>query len=423
MTSHLKKSRDIIHNAICENHDGILTWFREKTKVLDYPIYSSYDIRDADYKISNVDANIYPAGFNNICPTDKESAPDLFQKYIHVHYGKHVKNILLITEEHTQNPFYLENVSTIQQLLGSAGFRVELAFPKDLSEPLSLQSSTGKILTFQNGFEQSAFFKNFNPDLVISNNDFSLPLSQWADQNTKPTNPPRELGWYQRKKSNYFKHYNHLVNQFSEVAKIDPFLLRVETEEFLHFDINSEGSRNELADRVQSFLNQLEVSYKQRGINQKPFCFVKNNAGTYGLAVVKVSSAEEIKDWTYKARKKMKAAKGGRDVEEVIIQEGIPSVVTADTASAEPVIYMIGCELAGGFLRTHSEKSATESLNSPGAVYKKLCVSDLYDDRFNCPKENVYGWTAKLGLLAIGLEAKELGVSYKSYIKAPCGSI
>ena len=95
----------------------------------------------------------------------------------------------------------------------------------------------------------------------------------------------------------------------------------------------------------------------------------------------------------------------------------------ADSASAEPVIYMVGCELAGGFLRAHSEKSSTESLNSPGAVYKKLCVSDLYDDRMNCPKENVYGWTAKLGLLAIGLEAQEMGIKYKSYIKAPCGSI
>jgi glutamate--cysteine ligase len=41
----------------------------------------------------------------------------------------------------------------------------------------------------------------------------------------------------------------------------------------------------------------------------------------------------------------------------------------------------------------------------------------------NCPNENVYGWTAKLGLLAIGLEAKEMNINYKSYIKASCGSI
>jgi glutamate--cysteine ligase len=416
-------SRDIIHDAACKNHDKIQAWFQEKTKQLEYPIYSSYDIRDASYKISNVDANIYPAGFNNICPTDKEVAPDIFKKYIEVHYGTGIKKILLITEEHTKNPYYMENVATIQDLLQQGGFKVELAFPKDLPEPISLQSSTGKNLTFQSGYENSEFFKTYNPDLVISNNDFSLSLAEWSDQNSRPTNPPRELGWYQRQKSRYFKHYNDLVNQFADVAGIDPFLLRVETEEFLHFNINDEASRNELADRVQKFLDKLTVSYKERGIDQKPFCFVKNNAGTYGLAVIKVSSAEEIKEWTYNSRKKMKAAKGGRDVEEVIIQEGIPSIVTSDSASAEPVIYMIGCELAGGFLRTHMEKSSTESLNSPGAVYKKLCVADLADDRSNCPKENVYGWTAKLGLLAIGLEAQEMKVKYKDYIKAGCGSI
>ena len=152
-------------------------------------------------------------------------------------------------------------------------------------------------------------------------------------------------------------------------------------------------------------------------------CFVKNNSGTYGLGVIRVSSAQEIKDWTYNARKKMKAAKGGKDIEQVIIQEGIPSIVTSGASAAEPVIYMIGCELAGGFLRTHAEKNSTESLNSPGAIYRKLCVTDLYDDRKKCPRENVYGWSAKLGLLAIGLEAQEMKIKLDRYKNAACGSI
>jgi hypothetical protein len=31
------------------------------------------------------------------------------------------------------------------------------------------------------------------------------------------------------------------------------------------------------------------------------------------------------------------------------------------------------------------------------------------------PLENVYGWSAKLGLLAMGREAKEMGVVYRGY--------
>lgn len=423
MTNFTGVAQSHIHGQICKNIDNVFTWFKKQTSALEYPIYSSYDIRDAGYKITNVDANIYPAGFNNICPTDKETAVDLFQKYIHVHYGKDVKNILLVTEEHTTNPYYLENVATISELLAAAGFFVQVAFPKMLETPLELTSVTGKKVVAYSGYTSSPSFQQFNPDIVISNNDFSLALAEWGDQLQLPLNPPRELGWYQRKKSQYFLNYNSLVNTFSDIIGIDPFLMRVETELFENFDINSDESRDALAAHVDNFLAKLQKKYDEQKTNQKPFCFVKNNAGTYGLGVIKVSSGQEVKEWTYKSRKKMKAAKGGRDVEEVIIQEGIPSVVTADQASAEPVIYMIGCELAGGFLRTHSEKSSTESLNSPGAVYKKLCVTDLLDNRQGCPKENVYGWSAKLGLLAIGLEAQQMKVQFKGYKKAECGSI
>ena len=77
-------ARQKIHEAICNHYDEVHKWFKSKAALLDYPIYSSYDIRDAGYKISNVDANIYPAGFNNICPTDKETAAGLFRKYIEI---------------------------------------------------------------------------------------------------------------------------------------------------------------------------------------------------------------------------------------------------------------------------------------------------------------------------------------------------
>ena len=92
----------------------------------------------------------------------------------------------------------------------------------------------------------------------------------------------------------------------------------------------------------------------------------------------------------------------------MIIQEGIPSVLKKDEATAEPVLYMIGDELAGGFLRTHEKKNSYQSLNSPGAVYKRLCLSDLKVRAEGCVPENVYGWLAKIGLLAITQEASLL---------------
>lgn len=409
-----------LHAQTLKRMDHICAWFDKKTQDLCYPIYSSYDIRDSGYKIVNVDANIYPAGFNNICPTDKETSPGLFTNFIESHYGKAVRKILLVTEEHTQNPYYWENVWTIQNLLEVGGFTVQLAFAKSFEGPIKMHSASGHELIVHSGGENSPIWQEFKPDLVVSNNDFSEAREEWGLTMTLPMNPPREMGWYQRKKGRYFRNYNQLVNEFSEIAEIDPFLLRVETEEFLAFDINETASRNELADRVDDMISNLRARYRDRGIEQAPFVFVKNNAGTYGLAVTKVTSGNDVREWNYKSRKKMKAAKGGREVEEVIIQEGVPSIVQADGATAEPVIYMVGCQLAGGFLRTHSEKSATESLNSPGAVYKRLCIADLQIRPEGCVLENVYGWSAKLGLLAIGLEAGQMGVEFRGFQKKSC---
>lgn len=409
-------AKTILHKQTLANMDAICAWFSAKTANLSYPIYSSYDVRDSGYKISNVDANIFPAGFNNICPTDKETSIGLMHDYITKHYGADIKNILLVTEEHTNNAFYWENVYTIKSLIEASNRIVKVAIPRELPESLHLTSSAGHPVEVHSALSNGPLLQTFKPDLIISNNDFSEAYEEWAKTVVDyPMNPPRELGWYQRKKSTYFKYYNQLVNEFAQITQIDPFLLRVETELFSDFDIADENSRNALAEKVDAMLARLKSEYQKRGIQQEPFVFVKNNAGTYGLAVIRVGSGAEVKEWSYKSRKKMKAAKGGRDVEEVIIQEGIPSIVQSDGASAEPVIYMIGKELAGGFLRTHAEKSSTDSLNSPGAVYMRLCVSDLAINTPGCPQENVYGWTAKLGLLAIAHEAQEMGAVFKGY--------
>lgn len=413
-----------IHKGICVQTDKLTEWYCDKVSKLDYPIYSSYDIRDAGFKVSNVDANIYPAGFSNICPTDKENAVSLMNDYLSRHYENNSRKIMLLTEEHTKNPYYWDNIITIKSLIEATGREVLVAFPSRLEAPLDLVSATGQTVHVVSGFPDSPEVEAFKPDLIVSNNDFSEARVEWGEAWHKfpqvAINPPRELGWYQRQKSRYFKFYNQLVEEFSALTGADPFLMNVQTEFFQEFDLSSDESRNLLAEKADQMIARLREDYKKRNIQSEPFLFVKNNSGTYGLAVVRVGSGQEVKEWSYKSRKKMKAAKGGREVEEVIIQEGIPSRVQADGATAEPVIYMIGSELAGGFLRTHSEKGATESLNSPGAVYKKLCVSDLQVSIEGNPLENVYGWSARLGMLAIAMEAKEMSVNFNGYAQKSC---
>ncbi len=409
-----------IHQSTCRTSQKLRDWFGDVTAQLNVPVYSSYDIRDSGYKVSNVDANIFPAGFNNICHQDREAAVEIMSSYLKSHYASGAEKILLITEEHTQNTYYWDNVAALNELILQGGRQCLIAMPLRM-KPMEIKSASGKLIRVVSGFDDSPEVKEFQPSLIISNNDFSEAHDEWSKQVNYPQNPPRELGWYQRKKSNYFRHYNQLVADFSSIIEMDPFYLNVKTELFPAFDPDDVDSLQALAVSVDSMIGKLREEYSKRKIETEPFVFVKNNAGTYGLGVVRVSSGEDVLSWNSKSRKKMKAAKGGREISEVIIQEGIPSRVQSDGAVAEPVIYMIGCELAGGFLRTHTEKSATESLNSPGAVYRRLCVSDLNVSLTGNPLENVYGWSARLGLAAIGPEAKDLDAKFVDYLPTKCG--
>lgn len=416
--------KDLLHQNYCSRLPRLREWYKATTEKLSFPVYSSYDIRDSGYKVSNVDANIYPAGFNNICHQDMDAAVEIMDHYLKSHYGAEVQRVLLVTEEHTQNPYYWDNVAAIRDLIERSGRKIFVGMPSAI-QPMDLKSASGKTVHVEAGRPQNQALMNFKPQVIISNNDFSNPHKDWAEawqSLALPINPPRELGWYQRKKSTYFKHYNQLVLEFSNILDLDPFALNVMTDLHSSFDLDDEKSMAELAAKVDAMISKTAAEYKKRDIDAKPVVFVKSNAGTYGMGVVRVESGAELLNWNSKARKKMKASKGGNQVTEVIVQEGIPSRVESDGAVAEPVIYMIGCELAGGFLRTHSDKSATDSLNAPGAVYKRLCVSDLNVGLDNSPLENVYGWSAKLGLIAIGLEAQEMGIPFVNYVKTSCSS-
>lgn len=410
--------KDKIHKAISAKQKEIKEWFSsQRGSDIHLPFYSSFDIRDSGFKVVPVDANLFPAGFNNICQTDKDSAVDLVKSYFTDHYPAEFQKVLLLSEEHTKNPYYWDNIYTLLSLLEQAGKDVRIAIPRELPEPLHLTSASGfEVTVFGAKREGNGLnVEGFHPDVIICNNDFSEKYEVWSEGLQTPMNPPSEMGWYQRRKSDFFTSYNELAEEFARIIDIDPWWVQVETLLFKELNINDEQSREQLALKVEDSLTGLREQYKTHGVTEDPFVFVKNNSGTYGLGVTKVASADEIRNWSYKARKKMKAAKGGGGFSEVIVQEGVPTTVQSEGSTAEPSIYMIGCQLAGGFLRTHHQKGPADSLNSPGAVFKRLCVSDLNINVEGHPMENVYGWIGKLGFLAIAKEAKAHGVRLKEY--------
>jgi glutamate--cysteine ligase len=226
------------------------------------------------------------------------------------------------------------------------------------------------------------------------------------------------LGWHSRKKSDHFKYYNQLAGEFAALVGIDPWSIQIDTDEVEPVNFNENVGIEEVATKVEQALERIKKSYEAHQIQRKPFVFIKNNAGTYGMGIMVAHSGDEVRQMNRRTKNKMSVGKNRRPIQSVAIQEGVPTTTLVDRLIAEPVIYLFGSELIGGFLRTHSEKGDEENLNAPGMVFRKLCMSDLRNLSVEAIEgepaseqpqdlpvlELIYGSVAKLSALATGME-------------------
>ena len=118
---------------------------------------------------------------------------------------------------------------------------------------------------------------------------------------------------------------------------------------------------------VEALLAKIRRKYKEYGINEKPFVVVKADNGTYGMGIMTVRDPKDLDELNRRTRNKMSVIKDGQEVNEVIIQEGVPTYERINDAVAEPVVYMIDRYVVGGFYRVHAERGIDENLNAPGA--------------------------------------------------------
>ena len=59
--------------------DEITAWMKQKRSEVPIPVYGSVDVRDAGWKIGVVDANHFPAGFNNVSKENLAELSTLFK--------------------------------------------------------------------------------------------------------------------------------------------------------------------------------------------------------------------------------------------------------------------------------------------------------------------------------------------------------
>lgn len=421
------RKKEALAKKILAHHEEIESWYSSIAKNSPPPLYCSVDLRDSGHKIVPVDSNLFAAGFNNICPEDLRTAPtvvkDQVARLVKTKSGK-TQKIVIIPESHTSNLFYLENLQYLLQIFEQGGFEVKLGWwgplpPTNQGTYLELESQNGKKiryypLTIEQGvLSLKTETEVFTPDWVLLNNDFSSGYPTQLDSLiNQPVVPSHKLGWHSRKKTEHFKHYNRLAREFAKIIGEDAWTFEIETQEVSPVDFSQGTGIEETARAVDQILAHTQVQYNRMEIQQAPFVFVKNNSGTYGMGIMVVHSGEELKKLNRREKNKMSVGKNKLAIESVCVQEGIPTATLVDRLPAEPVIYLMGCELLGGFFRTNTERGAEDNLNSSGMVFRKLCMTDLREWENHSEEipvfEAVYGSVARLSALAAGLELSQI---------------
>ena len=394
---------------------AIERWFRMEWQEHTPPFYCSVDLRNAGFKLAPVDTNLFPGGFNNLSPEMLPLAVQAAMAAIEK-YCPDAKNLLLIPETHTLNSFYLQNIARLVQVFRQTGLNVRLGTLEDIKKPKEIALPDGSTITLEplerskNG--RRLGLKNFDPCTVLLNNDLSIGIPSILEGlNEQNVLPPLHAGWALRRKSNHFAAYDEVVKKFAKLVDIDPWMLNPLYAKCDGIDLQEEAGLDARADTVSRLLAKIRKKYKQYGIKETPFVIVKANAGTYGMGIMTIKDASQIKD----LRSKMGACKGGLETSEIIIQEGVHSFERINEAVAEPVVYMIDRYVIGGFYRVHADRDINENLNAPGAHFVPLAFAQQHalpdlqakpgtaaPNRFY-----MYGVVARLALLAASLEMEK----------------
>ena len=420
---------------ILSNQTKIEAWFRSKWKEHKPPFYGSVDIRNAGYKMASIDMNLFPGGFNNLNPNfiqlASHAALDAVERAC-----PQAKSVLIVPENHTRNTFYLQNVYALSNILRNAGFEVRLgSINPEITEPVELQTALGDTVTLeplQRTRGRVHLADGFSPCLILLNNDLSAGVPDILKDINQTVLPPLHGGWTTRRKTAHFSAYNDVAAEFAALVGMDEWQINPYFEQISGLNFQEREGEDALADAVERMLAKIQAKYDEKGITDQPFVIVKADAGTYGMGVMSVKSADEVRGLNRKNRNKMAKIKEGLEVSEVIVQEGIYTYETLHGAVSEPVVYMMDRFVVGGFFRVHEGRGADENLNATGMSFVPLnhaipvaesnrndeCGRRVFeqwqelgvpqtkadDPDCGCNRLYVYGVMARLSLLAAAVE-------------------
>jgi glutamate--cysteine ligase len=404
-----------LEQRVLDSMPAIERWFRLEWMEHTPPFYSSVDIRNAGFKLAPVDTNLYPGGWNNLTPEMLPLAVQAAMAAIEK-ICPEAKNLLVIPENHTRNTFYLANLAQLQRIFHMAGLNVRIgSISPEIKKNTTIELPGGEAVTLEPVIRSKTRLglKDFDPCTILLNNDLSAGIPGiLEDIHEQYLLPPLHAGWSVRRKSHHFQSYEEVSKRFGKLLGVDPWLIHPMFNRCGEVNFTEGSGMDCLTSNVDALLAKIRRKYKEYGIKEKPFVVVKADNGTYGMGIMTVRDVKELDDINRRTRNKMSVIKDGREVSEVIIQEGVLTNERMNDAVAEPVVYMMDRYVVGGFYRIHAERGVDENLNAPGASFVPLAFEQSTHlpqpgakPGANAPNRfYMYGVIGRLAMLAASYE-------------------
>lgn len=400
-----------LSEKIDANKTFINEWFDKKFQEYNPLFYNSVDLRHNGVKIAPVDTNCFPAGFNNLAEISRKKAAQITDDFFKKNFSD-AQKILIIPENHTRNLRYLENLFVLNEIIATKREVRIGSLLTDIIDKIELETeNNNKIFLHKIVNENNKIItqEGFTPDIIILNNDLTDGIPQILKNVTTPIIPSVNIGWHSRTKSMHFDIYNKLAEELATILQIDPWLISSKHQAFNDINFKEQIGLESLAKYVDQIIMQLREKYSQYNIEDEPYCYIKADNGTYGMAVWAVFSGQEVLEINKKERNKMNMLKGAVQNTQVMIQEGIATIDKITGKTAEPMIYMINSEIVGNMFRANQERDEKISLNAAGAAFYDL--ENLTNDQINIAAnkndlEMVYSLIARLAALAAAVENK-----------------
>ncbi|WCR58208.1 glutamate--cysteine ligase [Wolbachia endosymbiont of Ctenocephalides felis wCfeJ] len=385
--------QNIIHPNLEKN---INDWFETKFNGFTLPFYSSVDLRNSGYKIAPIDANLFPAGFNNLSELSKTTAAKLVRSYFE---KKRYKKILVIPENYTRNKIYIENVFAIEKILQLAGFETKTG--------LFHNEAYNSIEPYETVVKENSLLKTtsgFVPDVIVLNRDMTSHIPSVLENVKQEIVPSPLYGWHSRQKFKHFEIYQELASEFCSEFEIDPWLISVFTKSCNEVNFSDHSSRETVATKVNQVLSLIHKKYEEYEIKTQPYVFIKASNGTYGMGIITATSGDEILNLNKKKRHKMKKVKEGIKINSVIVQEGIPTIDVFERSPAEPLIYYIGNTPTCYLYRCNSRKTIYSSLNATDCEFHD--ISQVIENK----TLSLWNVVSKLAVLALAVEMRSFHI-------------